>query len=264
MFDFRKLFGYKSKFPEYKLGLLPKKEDVRTLRFASYLDLTELPEPPESHNVVKDITDWKMFLNNQMGCCAISAAGHMIMAWTDRTDKDYVPSDDQILTAYSAVSGYNPVTKENDRGCIMLEALKYWRNSGIADRQISAFAELDFQDNHEIKTAIYLFNGIYIGLQLPKISKNQTGPGGIWSVPLYGNMFDGRKNSWGGHAVNVIGYDKDFVYCVTWGFIQKMTWEFLKTYCGEAYAIISEDYIYCDKTIEGFDKTMLMEDLNKI
>jgi hypothetical protein len=34
---------------------------------------------------------------------------------------------------------------------------------------------------------------------------------------------------------------------VTWGALQQMTWDFWDTYCDEAYAILSEDFVQPDQ-----------------
>jgi hypothetical protein len=52
---------------------------------------------------------------------------------------------------------------------------------------------------------------------------------------------------------------------VTWGALQVMTWSFWEAYCGEAYAIISNDYLTGKKeTPDGFNLTQLQADLQDL
>ena len=66
----------------------------------------------------------------------------------------------------------------------------------------------------------------------------------------------------GGHAVEVAGFGPQGLLIVTWGALKWMTWEFLKTYGAEIYAIISEDFLANGKTPNnGFDLATLKADL---
>ena len=60
----------------------------------------------------------------------------------------------------------------------------------------------------------------------------------------------------------VVAYDARTVTVVTWGALQTMTWSFWETYCDEAYAIISADYINNKKQApQGFSMKQLQIDL---
>lgn len=68
-----------------------------------------------------------------------------------------------------------------------------------------------------------------------------------------------------GHYVPIIGADTNYVYCVTWGKVQVMTREFLTTYCDEAYAILSEEFINGKGVSpEGFNLAQLQTDLQEL
>ncbi len=65
-----------------KLGKLPVRTDVRTLRIGRYVDTAKLPEPPVALDLADRVGDWPMYANDRIGDCTIAAAGHMIEAWT--------------------------------------------------------------------------------------------------------------------------------------------------------------------------------------
>jgi hypothetical protein len=239
---------------ELKLGKLPKRNDPRTLMFARYLNVANLPIIPKSVDYSAGITDWGMMLNDKIGDCAIAGPGHLIEAWT--VGAKIIP-DSEILKTYSAISGYDPLTGRNDSGCVLLDVLNFWRNKGIMDDKIGAFAEVDIKDENDIKAAIYLFNGLNIGVAIPESAEQQFSKGQPWKVVKNSNIV-------GGHCIILVGFDSKYYYAVTWGKVVKIEKAWLKKYMDEAWAIISQDYIFNGKTKQGFLSDQLIEDLKLI
>jgi len=246
-----------------KLGKQSARHDPRALLLATYLT-SALPTPPASFDVAAKMpANWGMMDNDQIGDCTCAAAGHLIMEWTFNAGKKmFTPTDKQIVAAYSAITGYNPVTGANDNGANETDVLNYWRQSGIAGHKIGAFMSLEPSNHTHIMDSVYIFEGCYIGVQLPISAQAQTQNHQPWSVPPGGATGDGRPGSWGGHAVPVVAYDSRGVTVVTWGALQIMTWSFWQAYCDEAYAILSEDYLDGKKKApQGFSLLELKQDL---
>ena len=245
-----------------KLGKQVARHDPRTLLFASYTTAA-LPAPPASFDLTGKIKAWGMMENDQIGDCTCAAAGHLIMEWTANSGKKMVtPTDKQIVAAYSAIAGYNPSTGANDNGAAEIDVLNYWRQSGIAGHKIGAYAALEPSNHNHVMDSVYLFEGCYIGVQLPISAQAQVQNHQPWSVPPGGTTGDGKPGSWGGHAVPVVSYDARGVTVVTWGALQVMTWSFWEAYCDEAYAILSTDYLTGKKeNPQGFSLTELQADL---
>ena len=246
-----------------KLGKSVARHDPRTLLLASSLTAA-LPTPPANFDLTAKVgTSWGMMDNDQIGDCTCAAAGHLIMEWTANAGKKMITTTDkQIVAAYSAITGYNPVTGANDNGANEIDVLNYWRQTGIAGHKIGAYVALEPANHNHIMDSVYVFEGCYIGLQLPISAQAQTQNHQPWSGPPGGMTGDGKPGSWGGHAVPVVEYDARGVTVVTWGALQVMTWTFWEAYCDEAYAIISADYLNAKKfTEEGFNMQQLQEDL---
>jgi hypothetical protein len=247
-----------------KLGKGVARHDPRTLLLASYITAA-LPTAPASFDVTKKVgsSSWGMMENDQIGDCTCAAAGHLLMEWTANSGKKmFTPTDKQIVAAYSAVTGYNPATGANDNGAQEIDVLNYWRQSGIAGHKIGAFVAVEPSNHTHIMDSVYVFEGCYIGLQLPTSAQAQTQNKQPWSVPPGGPTGDGKPGSWGGHAVPVVAYDTRVVTVVTWGALQTMTWSFWDTYCDEGYAIISNDYLNGKKqSPQGFNMQQLQADL---
>jgi hypothetical protein len=241
-----------------KLGKLPVRTDVRTLRLPRYVDLTKLPPPPETLDLTQGVPAWPMYANDRVGDCTTAAAGHMIEAWTRAASGQAVEiSEQSVLTAFEAVKVVDPRTGEE--GAIELDVLKYWRKVGIGQHSIGAFAAVPVHNPTLIRTGAWLFGGLYIGLSLPLSAQAQTvwDWDGSWSG-------DAKPGSWGGHAVDVARYGADGVTVVTWGRLQLMTWSFWEHYCDEAYCIISSDFLRGSVSPDGFDLATLNADLQLV
>ncbi len=245
-----------------KLGKLRPVHDPRTLQFSNYLTTAALPAVPDQYAYAQNIapTGWGMMDNDKIGDCTCAAAAHLIMEWTDANGSLVTPADQDIIAAYSAITGYDPATGNNDNGAAETDVLNYWRRNGIASHKILAYTALTTSNHDHIMLATFLFGGCYIGLNLPTAAQTQL----IWSVPQGGLTGPGAPGSWGGHAVPVIGYDQDGLTIITWGATKQLTWDFWDAYCEEAYAIISSDFAGDKPAPNGFDLAALQQDLNAI
>jgi hypothetical protein len=239
----------------HKLGKLPVRLDVRTLRLARYVDRTTLPPPPAQLDLTAHVTDWPMYANDRIGDCTIAAAGHMIEAWTAAARGAAVEVGEQaVLQAFEAVKITDPSTGEE--GAVELDVLRYWRATGVGGHRIGAFAGVSLHDEQLVRTGAFLFGGAYIGLALPLTSQEQDV--WDWTGTLTGPA---KPGSWGGHAVDVVGYDAGGLTVVTWGSLKRMTWRFWERYVDEAYCLLSPDFLSGGKAPNGFDLDALKEDL---
>jgi hypothetical protein len=169
-------------------------------------------------------------------------------------------TDADVIMSYSEVSGYDPATGANDRGCNLLNVMNYWHNSGIgnARHKIDGFGKIDAGDLHMIKTGIFLCEGLIIGVMLPR---NVAGKD-VWVfTPGQGSGY----GSWGGHCVYLVAYDSDWFTCVTWGKLLKINWRFLLQYCDEIFAPFSfEMFNSKGFAANGIEMNKLKEDIQNI
>lgn len=245
-----------------KLGKAPARHDSRTLQLAKYLPAKALPAPPASEDFTKKVKKWPMMLNDNLGDCTCACAGHMIEQWTTYSNTPVVPTDASILKAYEVVGGYNPANPDSDQGAVILDVLNYWRKTGVASHKIMAFASLEPKNHSEVEDSVMLFGNCYIGVQLPLSAQTQA----VWAVPPGGATGQGAPGSWGGHAIPIVAYDSRGLTVITWGATKRMSWGFLDTYCDEAYAVLSQDWIsnVTKLTPDKFDLSTLQADLNQI
>jgi hypothetical protein len=238
-----------------KLGKLPPRVDVRTLSLKQYVDRAKLPEPPDVLDVTASVPEWPMYANDRIGDCTTAAAGHMIEAWTAESRGTAVEvSESAVLAAFDRVKIVDPATGEE--GAVELDVLRDWRKHGVGRHRIGAFARVSVHDHLLVRTAAWLFGGLYIGLALPLSAQWQKT--WDWRGSLAG---DDRPGSWGGHAVDVVRYSAGSLTVVTWGRLQDLTWSFWDRYVDEAYCILSNDFLTGDRAPNGLDLEALKADL---
>ena len=208
-------------------------------------------------------------MNDELGDCAIAAPAHEIECWTANAGKERSLTMADVLAAYEACSGYkprdpdHPTHNQSDTGCNMLDVLHHWRHQGIGTDRITAYVGVGHTDVVRIQQALWLFGGVYLGLRLPETADVQLRNKEPWT--LVAMVGKGEPNSWGGHAVNLVDYDDNWAVCVTWGALQKMSWEFLEAYADEAYGVLSADWMSqsTHKSPHGFDMKALLHDLSQ-
>lgn len=245
----------------YLLGKKPVRKDSRNLMFSKYLTAALPPIPDEYSWIAKDkISDWGMMKNDVLSDCVEAAWGHLIMSWTADTGKLFIPSDSDIVTLYSGMSGYNPITGANDDGTNELDSLKHMRNTGIDGHIIGAYTSVDTQNIQEVKTSIFLFGGNLLGAELPINIQNQL----AWTIPP-ANTLNATAGSWGGHGICGLAYTKTGIYIITWGSVLFVNWKFFTRYFDECWAIISPDFVNGNiPSPNGFDMPTLISDLTAL
>jgi hypothetical protein len=246
-----------------KSGRLPYVHDSRTFDLSNYLPQENLTKIPAQYNWGQKIQPgkWGTLGNLKMNNCTCAAAGHLIMTWTSNIGKLHKPTTKAIIKAYTAVTGYNSETDGIGNPIEAIKALKYWRKTGIDERKIIAFAKLDFKNRQQLKQAIYLYGGCYVGINLPKSAEKQYNESQKWTVPREGAKGVGEPGSWLGHALIITGYKDDELHAITWGKEMIMTLEFWETYVDEAYAIFSEDFIKNHETPTKVSIDILRKDI---
>jgi hypothetical protein len=134
--------------------------------------------------------------------------------------------------------------------------------TGIAGHKIAGYAAINVKNIKHLRSAIALFGGIYVGVELPLTAQQQEAAGDKWFVTPEGLAGDGAPGSWGGHAIILTCFDSESFTAITWGAPQELSANWWWAYGSEAYAIISNDWIEKNgKSPGGFDIAALQQDL---
>ena len=238
-----------------RLGRRPSPFDPRTLKLSAYLDVSQLPPAPASVSWGAKVSKWGMMLNDKIGDCTCAAPGHLLQQWTANDGPTQVTvSDNDILKAYCAVSGYVPGRPATDNGANMLDVLKYWQKIGIGGHKGIGYVSVDPKNLDQVKAALWLFGGLYGGCMI-----YNSWMSGDWDAATGGYA--------GGHAWELCSYSNGDFGVVTWGEVRRFTakgWAatMQAQKDAELYAVLGPEWYGADKIApSGFDLAALQNDL---
>jgi len=249
----------------FKLGRKPAKFDLRIPMLSKYT--SNLPPQPDSYTWDKGISQWGMMANDRLGDCTAAALAHQVSVWTVNASEEVTLTDAQVIKFYSDTCGYVPGDPQTDVGGVESDILKQWYATPglLGGYNLLGFAAIRPQSttSNSIRDAIYIFGGAYLGINLPETIKNQ---GYLWQVHAQGPVGPGAPGSLGGHAVIAVAYDTRVIEIISWGTRYWITWDFYRTYCEEAYALISEAWIdrTSSKSPLGNNLAELKDDMNAL
>lgn len=235
---------------------------ARLAALASFAAVSaQLPAPPKSIILPADkaAAAYAGTLGNTTaGCCTISGAGRLIQAWSALNGRPVAFTDAQALAEYSRVEGYNPATGLPDDGMVETDLLDDWVRGGLFGNRLASYRSVNPRNVVHIKQTIWVYGGIYLGLQLPESAMQQTDEGRPWTLPWFSRIL-------GGHCVVGLEYDESYLYCGTWGLRQPVSWDFVSYYFDAAYALLDSLWLGADgKTPGGLDLAGLTADLHYV
>ena len=244
----------------FKRGLLPPRKNAIKLKFSTYAK-PSLPIRPAEFGHENLVSEWHMLSNDKFGSCAWAGAAHEVYLWTAMgSQRAHITSAD-VLSDYSACTGFNPSDPSTDQGTDMQAAASYRRKTGIRDalgrrHKIAAYVALDPKNIDQLLTAAWLFSAVGLGVTVGANSEEQFAR----AVPWDG---DPGANA-GGHYVPLVAFRHGLAWVVTWGRLQAVTLDFLRDHCDQALAYLSPDMMRDGKSLEGFDLAALQSDLTAL
>lgn len=235
--------GHLGRHPVVKPPPLPK--------IANYIE-TFPTAPPAFTDFETFPGPWGMLGNDRLGDCTWAGAVHLEMynAWLSQVQASF-PNDQQVGDAYLA---YN---NGQDTGDNEFQLLQYWQSTGLFGSKIVGFAPVDYANHTEVNATIPAFGGLYIGVNLPSVAQQQFDSNKPWD--LTNSDLDNQIE--GGHCVILVGFDSAFLYCITWGKVQPLTWNWLQRYCEESWAIITQEL---DTNKVGVNVSQLQQDIQQL
>jgi hypothetical protein len=261
----------------FKLGR--KRPVARCPRFALKNYLTKsMPAPPATCDYTKGAKAAlsEMYDNDTLGDCVIAGMAHVVGLMTGSAGKKpFLYSNKEIIGLYSAIGGYVPGDPATDQGCDEQTALNYWENNGALPphttsktgaHKIAGWMTVDATNVEECQTAMWLFENLYFGLELPDawINPAPSASGFTWDVA-------GASDPNNGHCVVGVGYNANGIVIDTWGMTGLMTTAAVAMYPtpannGELYTVVSQDAISTatQKAPSGFDWSQLIADFDSM
>ena len=173
--------------------------------------------------------------------CTCADVHHEVLSMQAAAGNPLVQATTQeILAAYSAITGYNPADPSTDQGAEMQAVRDYWRKTGFTlgghPDKILLFADVNIHDVTLVKWCLDQFGAIGLGVNFPSSAMDQFDSGQPWTV-VHGSPIEG------GHAVALVGYDESWWYVLTWGRVQKVAPTWFTEYVEEAWTALSVDFV---------------------
>ena len=245
-----------------KLGKHAPKPHPKTLMFAKYLKDAALPAPPAKRAWEYVIPDskWGMYGNDTIGDCTCASKAHILMAVSANAGSLIVPTLDQVIGLYSAVTGYDPATGANDNGAAMTDVYDYILKNGFAGRKIEGWVQIDQTNRQNFALCVELFGACDVGVQLPNSAMKQFENDQPWDILADDGGIDG------GHCVPYLGYGSQGETCITWAKRQPTGIPWFAKYCDEAYGILWDSWFDENTGLSPnkFDKDALWADLQAL
>jgi hypothetical protein len=237
-----------------KLGKLAPQFPVALKELHSYT-VEPLPAAPAAVDHSAKVPTFPMDGNDKYGDCTMAAAAHLIQSWNADVDVTMpVPTPTEVVAEYLKLS------RGADSGLVESRVLKTWMASGLWGNKITGYAPVNVHNLESLKKAVAYFGGVYVGIQVPDNAMDQFRAGQPWSL-----VADWQNQGIeGGHAIPILGYDDQWMYCVTWGAVQKMAWDWWSAYGDEAWVVLSKEYEEAGHPINGIDVAALKADLASI
>ena len=234
----------------YKTGRLPARRPEGLKDLTDYVKLP--PAPPAAH--WGHGLPFNMDGNDTYGDCTIAGSAHMILAW-DREVKstDPVPSSDECVSQYLDLTG------GQDTGLVEADLLKTWQTRGLftnLSSKLAAYAPITLSNLDSLKQAIAFYGGAYLGVNLPESAEQQ--------FPNPWTVVPGSPIA-GGHCIVATGYDEKWLYCVSWGQIVSVAWDWYTAYTEEAWCLIPEQFVQAGRgPLSAADLVELQADLASV
>jgi hypothetical protein len=209
-----------------------------------------------------------IYENDKLGDCVIAGIGHVVGVLTGGRGKCFIYTNQQIIALYSAIGGYIPGDPSTDRGCDEVTALNYWENNGapVGKNKIAGWLAVNASDPTEWQTALWLFENLYFGMELPDawINPMPGASGFIWYTA-------GAPDPNSGHCVVGVGYTAKGVTIDSWGMTGLLTTAAIAKYAtpsanGDLYTVVSQIGIAkaTQKAPNGFDWSQLIADFDSM
>ncbi len=199
---------------------------------------------------------WGMCGNDVLGDCTCAAVAHAIVLWESYCPPATFLTDQEVVTLYSAVSGYASGRPETDQGARCADVLQHWTRQGVACAGsidlLSAYTTIEPSNHAHVRAALWAMGAVYAGVLLHEAQESEA----VWS--------DLTSPVLGGHCVLLVGADNDGLICVTWGELRRMSWAWWDVCAEEAYALLSLCWVQAGRAPQGFLVTALQAEMRAV
>jgi len=235
-----------------KFGKKPYIRSRYALAFSNYGNASKIAFPPVC--AYERPIDYLMLGNDMVGDCFFAGVYHQRMTWraVANAGSPLVPTTEQVLADYSAVTGYDG-SSATDQVTQPSDGFAFYK----ANKTLAGYAALDLGNIDQLKAAIYTFGGIGLGITVPQSMIDQMNSG----VEPTWEFFPKDKPSNEGHYIYVSSYGRKGVAIISWGKIYHTPWDFVSRWADQAEALIGPEWIkHSGIAPSGLDMAGLLAD----
>lgn len=237
--------------PVGKLGCLPGQIPVGLHELSHYV-AGSLPKPPSTVGVPA-VSDWGMLANDVVGDCGVAGLEHGFMACASITGE----SEPQA-TGDQAKSYYFTYTGGQDSGVVLSQYLAYVRRTGYFGRSVDSFAHFAVHDVPTLQTVVWLYGFAYTGIAVTQSMQEAYAAHQPWTTQLLDEPVIG------GHCIPIVAYSENYLYAITWGGVQQISYPAWHAISTEAWAVIPGELVAQSGDGRGVDLASLRADLDRL
>jgi hypothetical protein len=200
---------------------------------------------------VPHVAAWGMLGNDRYGDCGVAGLDHLMMAVAaDHAESETFPVESEVVDYYTTY------THGQDDGVVLSEFLAYTRARGFLGHTVAGYAPVAVHDVPTLRFVVASYGAAYCGIEVTEGMQEAFADQRPWTATSL------RSQSLGGHCVPVVAYDDTYLYAVTWGQIQAITWPAWHEMASEAWAIITSELAAANG--HGVDLAALTADLDRL
>ncbi len=189
-----------------------------------------LPAPPSEATVPH--VAWGMLGNDRYGDCGVAGLEHAFEADAAIANESESEPDDQ-----QAIDYYLAYTDGQDTGVVLSQYLAHVRAHGYYGHTVDSFAPVTVSDVPTLQSVVSLFGFAYTGITVTSSMEEAFGQGVPWTTSLAQGAVAG------GHCVPIVGFDDSFLYAVTWGGVQPISYPAWHLIADEAWAVLTGEFV---------------------
>lgn len=186
------------------------------------------------------------------------------MLWNRLAGHSVSFTDDNALSDYSAVTGFNKNDPNSDQGTEVRTAMGYRRSTGVIDsrsirHKIDAYVSIDPKDWDLMLRCLWAYLTVGVGFAYPTSGDKQFDSNIPWDVVSGATVESG-------HYVNLVGSKAptERVTCISWGRTQEMTKEFYEKYNDETWIPLSKEELRAPVNVRNINWTKLSSMLSSL
>ena len=160
--------------------------------------------------------------------------------------------------AGEAVAYYLAYTGGQDTGVVLSDYLAHVRQAGYYGHTVAAYAPVTVADIPTLQFATWAYGFAYAGITVTEAMMTAFADGRPWDMAALDSP------AAGGHCVPVTGYDDRFLYVVTWGSVQAITYPAWHRMADEAWAVLTGEIAAKGDNGRGVSLAALQADLGRL